>query len=122
MNLDEFLEKTYRCQELGEFSYDLARIRLVCNDGFSMSVQGGRFHSCQPIVEGYYKSGFKYLEVGYPSEYEALLCSEDEYNTDGFDDIYPHVSVETINRIIEKHGGIDEQLINKNIMLMELCE
>jgi len=45
------------------------RERIVCQDGFSMSIQASRLHYCSPresLINGNYDS----VEIGFPNEYE----------------------------------------------------
>ena len=64
--------------------------RLVCRDGFSISVQYGE----------YFQRDIDSLELGFPSSEEILL---DEYKDD---DVYPYVPISLVSYIIERHGGI----------------
>lgn len=94
-----WLEETY--QRLPNFHY-IPRPRIECNDGFSMSVQGGEFTYSAPKQFG---SSFEEMEIGYPSEYEELIrgyASSEDFT----DTVYPYVPVSLIIKVIEKHGGI----------------
>ena len=75
------------------------RPRIECNDGFSMSVQGGEFSYSNPRQFG---SNFTEMEIGFPSEYEELISSYSEYT----ETIYPYVPVEVIIEVIKKHKGM----------------
>lgn len=70
--------------------------RLVCVDGFNMSVQGGRYNYSEPKenVEIY-----ESMEVGY--------SSSDEPELSGDDGVTGYVSIEDLQKIINRHGGID---------------
>lgn len=95
----EWLESTH--QRLLNFPYT-PRPVIVCNDGFSMSVQGGVYVYSSPreLV-----TNFTEMEIGYPSHYEELISSYAE--TDHFTNtVYPYVPVSLIIQVIEKHGGI----------------
>lgn len=78
------------------------RPRIECNDGFSMSVQGGEFSYSNPRQFG---SNFTEMEIGFPSEYEELISSYSESN-EYTKTVYPYVPVSLITQVIEKHGGI----------------
>ena len=77
---------------------------LICKDGFRMSVQASETHYSSP--KGF-ADEYSEVEIGYPSDMESLImdyCEDDEKpcNT-----VYGYVPVELVDRVIEKHGGID---------------
>ena len=85
---------------------------IVCNDGFTMSVQASSYHYCTPRRDGaaFYTS----YEVGFPNACDTLLMPhieepwrEDDCEPfDPCDCVYPCVPVETVAAIIKKHGGL----------------
>lgn len=80
------------------------RPRIVCKDGWSISVQATEYAYCTPRRD----NDFHYLDVecGYPSSAEDLLmpyAEETDYPTNT---VYGYVPIQIINGIIEKHGGI----------------
>ncbi|QDP66901.1 MAG: hypothetical protein Unbinned4409contig1002_2 [Prokaryotic dsDNA virus sp.] len=80
--------------------FSLAKPRIICKDGFSMSVQDGEHH--------YAKWGESY-EVGFPSEREELLMpyvEDPDYPTET---VYAYVPKAVVSQVISKHGGIDGQ-------------
>lgn len=91
---------------------DGVRHRLHCKDGFSISVQASRFHYCMPRITNaaYYEN----VELGYPSSADATIIdyAEDSNYTDT---VYGYVPVEIVDRLIAKHGGIDEQFLNGDL-------
>lgn len=98
MTLNEFIVKTHADKEYN------VRPRIICNDGFKMSVQGSRGHYCKPRHnEPYYSE----MEVGYPSEVEESILEYAENVGNPTDSVYGWVPVEIIQNIIDKHGGID---------------
>ena len=109
MTLNEFIVKTYN--PIGSYSYKIVmRPRIVCNDGFSMSVQAHEFAYCTPRIT---TNCYTAMEVGFPSEVEDLLleyAEEPEYPTTT---VYPYTPTELIEQVILKHGGInvEESLI-----------
>ena len=82
---------------------------VYCADGFNMSVQASRTHYCSPRVDGN-EAIYRQVEIGFPSEREALL---DEY-AEGYaigeqrwtDTVYPYVPSQVVALIIAKHGGM----------------
>ena len=73
--------------------------RILCADGFSMSVQAGEANYCSPRID----NAEKYIdvEVGYPQPSEPLL--EPFHDSDG---VYGYVPAQVIVTICAKHGGI----------------
>jgi len=71
---------------------------IVCNDGFSFSLQASRFHYCTPRNdEGPYTA----FEIGFPS---SLLPPEFEDYSDG-PDVYAYVPKDMVVQLIKDHGG-----------------
>ena len=85
--------------------------KIVCVDGFEMSVQVGYSLYSEPkkVAKRYSK-----VEIGYPSDHEPLIeeYAESFYDdgedvTDYTDTVYPYVPVKVVNQVLKKHGGID---------------
>jgi len=80
------------------------RDRVVCKDGFTMSVQAGRgLYSTPRENVGPYSA----VEIGFPSDVEPLLASYAEgfVTKDLTRDVYPYVPVAVVRAVIAKHGG-----------------
>jgi len=78
---------------------------VYCADGFNMSVQASKTIYCSPRVDGY-ETIYSHVEIGFPSEREALL---DEYAEDKdryTETVYPYVPSQLVALIIAKHGGM----------------
>ena len=101
---NEYIKKTYSISNLGDYR-PYIRMRVQCNDGFSISIQASACHYCEPrrTFEGPYTE----LELGYPSYSEELLIPyrEDDY-CEPENTVYPYVPVEVVDKVIKKHGGI----------------
>jgi hypothetical protein len=94
----QFLEKTYTGKEHN------TRPRVTCNDGFSISIQGGTgYHYCDPRerCNKYYE-----VELGYPSEADDIIIWYAENKEDLTSTVYGFVPIETVESLIKKHGGI----------------
>ena len=78
--------------------FSLAKPRIKCKDGFSMSVQDGEHH---------YANYGESSEVGFPSEKEELLMPYVEDAESPTETVYAYVPNAVISEIIKKHGGID---------------
>ena len=86
--------------------------KIVCSDGFEMSVQvGSSLYSTPKKVAKRYSA----VEIGFPSEHEPLIeeYAETFYKEDGedvtdyTDTVYPYVPVRIVDKVLKKHGGID---------------
>ena len=81
--------------------------KIVCSDGFTMSVQANEYSYCEPR----YTDAEQYVtvEVGYPSQREDLLMkyAESSYtDTDPTDTVYAYVPAALVYTVIVKHGGM----------------
>lgn len=78
--------------------------RLICKDGFEMSVQASNVHYCSPRIDNadYYSE----VEVGFPTTVEAELIYYAEDSRHLLKTVYSYVPVELVEKIINKHGGI----------------
>ena len=81
--------------------------RVICADGFSMSVQAGEHLYCTPrinLLDGNYAA----VEVGFPSAFEEALMpfAEDAGTPTGT--VYRDVPVEIVEAVIAAHGGLYE--------------
>ena len=83
--------------------------RIVCADGYSISVQARSSSYCLPREDNVTHT---HMEGGYPSskplnpellEY-AELCGTNEYT----ETVYPYVPREVLERELELHGGVVE--------------
>lgn len=81
--------------------------RIVCADGFSMSVQASDGHYCQPRDS---KGPWYQVEVGFPSEkVDALMpFIEGDENQDPTSTVYGYVPIETVVQVIIDHGGFTQ--------------
>lgn len=77
--------------------------KVVCTDGFRMSVQASVYMMCEPKTDN--AMSYKSVEIGYPSKHEPLL--DDFIDSDG---IAGYVPIELVDEIIQKHGGFIEKL------------
>lgn len=102
MTVKEYLEKTYTEDELN------VRPIIQCNDGFTISVQGGtRFHYCSPRE---LCNVYNEVELGFPSERDELIIkyAENEDNPTGT--VYGYVPIELVEKLIIKHKGISNEI------------
>ena len=98
MTLNDFVLKTHLDNDY------LIRPSIVCNDGFTMSVQGSNRHYCSPrnLSKHYLK-----MEIGFPSEQEDLIMQFVEDKSNPTEQVYGYVPCEIIQNVIDKHNGIN---------------
>ena len=110
-------EKDYRGTELEVHFADGIRrfIRtppVICKDGFTMSVQASETHYSEP--KGF-ADEYSEVEIGFPSDMENLIMDYCEDHQDPCGTVYGYVPVKLVDRVIDKHGGIDEDAVKDRI-------
>jgi hypothetical protein len=114
MKINEFIKKNLKVKVLSEdplMKHIMTSSRLphiVCQDGFTMSVQVGySLYSTPKKVAKRYSA----VEVGFPSDHEPLI---EEYAENFFEEepnytgtVYPYVPVAVVDKVLKKHGGIN---------------
>jgi len=83
--------------------------RVVCNDGFNMSVQAHNGAYCDPRID--FSPLYKEVEVGYPSKEEELLVPYAENPSLLTETVYGYVPSKVIFQIIRKHGGLKSGMV-----------
>ena len=122
MTINEYFKKYMSVRKHSYLDGDVATITrnplVVCKDGFVMSVQVGESLYSSP--RSYTTEDYAEAEVGFPSERESLLeayvegyCDEDDDYTDM---VYPYVPCDLIDKVIEKHGGVDEDTVQLEVV------
>lgn len=94
MNINEFLS-THEGR---------VRPKIVCADGFTISVQASYFHYCEPRTNS---GPWETVECGYPSAHpgeDFVEYAEDMDNP--LDTVYGYVPVDVVQALIDFHGGI----------------
>jgi len=86
--------------------YPHACRKVVCRDGFSMSVQASTGHYCSPRND---EGPWETVEVGFPSAIEPLLWDYADEPGKLTDTVYGYVPIELVAAVIEVHGGLVEQ-------------
>jgi len=116
MKINEFIKNNLRVKTLSNdplMKHMMTSSRLphiVCEDGFTMSVQVGYSLYCTPKKVA---KRYSAVEIGYPSEPEELIkeyaefAPFDEDTTDYTDTVYPYVPVSVVDKVLKKHGGIN---------------
>jgi hypothetical protein len=80
--------------------------KVVCFDGFSMSVQASATNYCSPREND--AERYDTVEVGYPSQEEPMLMRWAEMPDSPTETVYGYVPVEQVTIVIAKHGGMVE--------------
>ena len=104
MTTNEFLKSTLA---VGGFdNMQLIRPRVVCNDGFVISIQASQFHYCYPRENGDVE--YTHVELGYPSRVEESILKYAENDTRPTKTVYGYVPIPIVDAMLLKHGGINE--------------
>ena len=108
MKINEFIQKHRTVTKLVPGITSSHTPHVICNDGFEMSVQAGQSHYSTPrdVVDSYEDA-----EIGFPSAEESLIARYAENEENLCDTVYGYVPCSIIDKVIEKHGGIDESKI-----------
>lgn len=97
--------------------YIMRRPRVICSDGFSVSIQAGYGMYSTPRT---FFPPYTHVELGFPSHYEqdildyAESFSEIESPTET---VYPYVPIEVIYNALTKHGVI--QLVSDEFLIAD---
>jgi hypothetical protein len=88
-------------------TFPLAK-RIICADGFSLSVQATHGAYCSPRenIGPWYA-----VEVGFPSAKPELIAHLAEDERDYTETVYPYVDIDLVAELIELHGGPNEETI-----------
>ncbi len=87
------------------YFYRSPRNRVVCADGFSVSVQGGWGKYSDPRCDD--SDTYLEWELGYPSEKPTDEVMEFAENPDApTETVYGYVPTAAVIRLLEAHGGI----------------
>ncbi len=78
--------------------------KIVCADGFTMSVQAHNGAYCSPRISN--AESYDEVEVGFPSSTESLLMDWCEDTGDPTGTVYGYVPTQVVINVIAKHGGM----------------
>jgi len=88
--------------------------RIVCKDGFSVSVQASETSYCAPRYDN--QSKYTSVELGFPSDYDELIIEWAEDKDRPSDTVYGWVPASVVNMLIAKHGGLVEGTVPPGII------
>ena len=105
MTTNEFLRLTRKeyTDRHGKKRLEL-RPRIVCKDGYSISIQAGDGYYCEPdndMASYYYK-----IELGFPNQVDSLITEYANNPNKLLFTAYSYVPVRIVDQLLEKHGGI----------------
>jgi len=88
--------------------------KVVCADGFSMSVQGNEGAYCEPRLN--HQKKYNLVEIGFPSEEEPLIMPWVEDKSKPTETVYGYVPVDIVTTVIVKHGGMVEGQVPSGVI------
>ena len=91
--------------------------KVVCADGFTMSVQAHASAYCIPRMTD--APVYREVEVGFPNQREELLMEWAEEADKPTDTVYGFVPVGVVTNVIAKHGGMVSGQVPKGVIPME---
>ena len=91
--------------------------KVVCKDGFTMSVQANDTAYCYPRAIN--ASKYEKVEIGFPSAADDLLLEYAEDPTSPTGTVYAYVPASVVSLVIAKHGGMIEGELPAGIPRLE---
>jgi hypothetical protein len=108
----KYLEETKDITNVAGHQYQSRRERIVCNDGFSMSVQAGEALYCTPRDN---HGPWDSVEIGYPSALEPLILGWAETPEDPKGSVYGFVPISVCDAVIAMHSGIASPIVKEQM-------
>jgi len=91
--------------------------KVVCADGFTMSVQAHAGAYCIPKMTG--APVYREVEVGYPNRREILLIPYAEDADALTETVYGWVPVQVVTDVLAKHGGMVSGEVPRGVIPLE---
>ena len=88
--------------------------KVVCADGFTMSVQADAGAYCLPRMTG--APVYREVEVGFPNMEEPMLLEWAEEPQRPTDTVYAWVPVQVVTNVIAKHGGMVSGAVPRGVI------
>lgn len=79
--------------------------RVVCADGFSVSIQAHDGAYCEPRRDSY-TAGYQSVELGYPNRPCIFINKYAEDSSRPTDTVYAYVPASVVRKMLLAHGGI----------------
>lgn len=99
MTVNDFLRKFRKV----EHGMNVTRPRVLCADGFTVSVQAGHGLYSTPNCDA---DAYTQVELGFPSTKDEALMKYAQNRKQPTETIYGSVPVELVDKVLEAHGGI----------------
>jgi len=80
--------------------------RVICADGFSISIQANNGAYCHPRKDLEKVDGYSSFELGFPSEKDESIMTFAEDEDRPTDTVYGYVPRDVVEKLITSHGGI----------------
>ena len=80
--------------------------RVVCTDGFSVSIQASQTNYCSPREDN--PKAYTELELGFPSRGDNIIKQYAENERDLTGTVYGYVPVADVYLLLTAHGGVIE--------------
>lgn len=90
--------------------------KVICADGFSMSVQAHNGAYCTPRIND--ADTYTEVEVGFPNQAEVMLMEYAEEQDKPTATVYAFVPVQVVTNVIAKHGGAVEGEVPPGVALL----
>tara|TARA_B100000123_G_C25704224_1_gene416757 strand:+ start:625 stop:939 length:315 start_codon:yes stop_codon:yes gene_type:complete len=87
--------------------------RVVCNDGYSVSIQASRTNYCSPRVDDAF--AYESVELGFPSSEDYMILQYAENENQPTETVYGYVPVDDVYLLLTKHGGVIEGDVPKGV-------
>tara|TARA_R110002074_G_scaffold87654_1_gene193557 strand:+ start:220 stop:507 length:288 start_codon:yes stop_codon:yes gene_type:complete len=81
-----------------------ANKRVVCADGFSISIQASSFNYCSPREDD--AVAYKSVELGFPNKPDPFILAYAEEQGNWTGSVYGYVPAHVVRKMIAGHGGI----------------
>lgn len=94
--------------------------KVVCADGFEMSVQANEGAYCEPRLNK--QKRYNLVEIGFPTEEEPLLMPWVEDKSKPTETVYGYVPVDIVTSVIVKHGGMVEGQVPAGVIPIPASE
>ena len=91
--------------------------KIICADGFSMSVQASSFSYCEPRIDN--AEEYQKVEVGFPSDPEPLIIRYAEDPSQPTETVYGWVPVDVVLNVCAKHGGVVRGELPQGIPMLD---
>lgn len=80
--------------------------RVVCADGYSLSIQASSTNYCEPREDIKDVSAYESFELGFPSSKDEEIMEWAEDQEDPTGTVYGWVPRDVVEVLIKKHGGV----------------